>query len=437
MASNNTTTGPSSNASGPAGPFDPLKQVFFILGPDGTTKIPLTPQVVSSIYADVASLATLYGSQIGACFIMLAVLLLMTPRVRLTRLPTIISILGLTLNMIRMVLLSLFYPSAWTGFYTIFAMDYQFVPRIDYNISVAATCLSVPVTMLIMAALFVQAWSMVQLWRGAYKWSVTALSLALVLTTVGFNFAGSIIQARSILSTEVPRLEIWVRKTYLGLITASICWFCFLFNVRLVMHMWTNRSLLPSLKGLKAMDVLVITNGILMFVPVVFAGLEFAQFPNFESASLTQTSVIVVLPLGTLVAQRLASPRWFNSDGDPSGAASHPSGSNQTGSTNNTGRPLLASHKSPRHQSAGITSYVVAEPSYRHGSAATEKGAQVSHAEEDYGNKRGMQDRQLPSDHSGSGRIRVEQRVERHEESVSGSRSRRGSLSPTTGNMES
>lgn len=46
---------------------------------------------------------------------------------------------------------------------------------------------------------------------------------------------------------------------------------------------------------------------------MIFAFLEFGRFANFQSASLTSTSVIVALPLGTLVAQRLANPDWFNS----------------------------------------------------------------------------------------------------------------------------
>ena len=39
----------------------------------------------------------------------------------------------------------------------------------------------------------------------------------------------------------------------------------------------------------------------------VFAGLEWAKFTNFEAASLTMTSVIIILPLGTLMAQRISS----------------------------------------------------------------------------------------------------------------------------------
>lgn len=39
---------------------------------------------------------------------------------------------------------------------------------------------------------------------------------------------------------------------------------------------------------------------------MVFTGLEWGDWPNFEAASLTLTSVTLILPLGTLAAQRLS-----------------------------------------------------------------------------------------------------------------------------------
>ncbi|AEO64698.1 uncharacterized protein THITE_2030206, partial [Thermothielavioides terrestris NRRL 8126] len=327
-----------SNTSSP-GPFDPTTQTFFVLAADGKTRIPVNAAAVTKIITVGSSLAILYGTQIGACIVMLAVVLAMTPRTRFRRLPTIISIAALVVNMLRMVFLAWFTTSTWVNFYTLVSGDPSPVSRSDYNASAAGTVLSIPATILILAALMVQAWSMLSLWPALYKLPAALLSLALVLATIAFNFAVTVLQTRGILDPSFePRLVhlVWVRQAYLGLITASICWFCFLFNVRLVMHMWTNRSILPSLRGLKAMDVLVITNGILMFVPgtppsplLVFSALEFQQWDNFESASLTQTSVIIVLPLGTLVAQRLANPAWF---GTGAASSSGPGGSGCSGS---------------------------------------------------------------------------------------------------------
>ncbi|KAL2172346.1 hypothetical protein VTG60DRAFT_6185 [Thermothelomyces hinnuleus] len=312
MSTNNTTiTTPTPGTGPPSASFDPLNQTSFVLYSDGTTPIPFNTHNVTEIYLQATSLSILYGTQVGACVMMLAVVLGMTPRARFRRAPTLVSAAALALNAARMVLLALFFTTAWVDLYVIVSQDAAVVPRRAFELSAAATALSVPVTALILAALCLQAWSMLRLWSVVWKVPAAAASLGLVGLTMGFSITTTVIQVRAILFADLASIADWARQTYLSLITASICWFCFLFNVRLVMHMWTNRSILPSMKGLKAMDVLVITNGILMFVPVVFSALEFGNWERFEPASITQTSVIVVLPLGTLVAQRLANPSWF------------------------------------------------------------------------------------------------------------------------------
>lgn len=248
-------------------PFNPTNQTSYILAPNGAATIPFSTSAITTRYLNATSLSILYGTQIGACFIMLAVMLAMTPRVRFRRLPTLINLAALVLNTIRMVLLAVFFTSSFLNFFVLASGSVRYVEPSAFNVSAAATALSTPVTVLILAALFVQAWSMLRLWPTLYKLPATLMSVGLVLTTVAFNMLTTIVQTRAIIGADRNRLWLWARQTYLALITASICWFCFLFNVRLVMHMWTNRSILPSLKGLKAMDVLVITNGVLMFVP--------------------------------------------------------------------------------------------------------------------------------------------------------------------------
>ncbi|KAK4452607.1 fungal pheromone mating factor STE2 GPCR-domain-containing protein [Podospora aff. communis PSN243] len=302
----------SSNTSSAPGPLlRPEEQLVVLLGPTGSDNITVPLSEIDMVWSLGASGAISYGSQVGACFMMLVVLLGMTPRHRFKRAPTIVHILALIFNMVRMLLLALYFPSTWYDLYTQMTGDVQFVAQMDYNISVAATILGLPVTILILAALVLQAWSMMQLWQRRYKIPTAMISVLLVVVTIAFNILNVVQQTNYILNGT--RRQLWMRKTFLGLICSSITWFCFLFNSRLVIHMWQNRTILPSLKGLNAMDVLVITNGFLMIIPVLFAFLEFGNFSRFEAGSVTWTSVVVVLPLGTLIAQRLANPRWFSS----------------------------------------------------------------------------------------------------------------------------
>ncbi|EAQ84455.1 hypothetical protein CHGG_08469 [Chaetomium globosum CBS 148.51] len=329
------TTSPPPGLPPQAQAFNPLNQSAFLLYADGTNPIPSNTYSVTEIYLQATSLSILYGSQIGACFMMLAVVLGMTPRPRFRRLPTLISVAALALNTARMVLLAVFFTTSWVDLYVIVSQGASVVPRSDFSLSAAATVLSVPVTVLILAALTVQAWSMLRLWCPMYKIPARVLSLVLVLLTLAFNITTTVIQARAILYADISQIADWVRQAYLGLITASIYSFYFLFNIRLVMHMW-----------------------------VIFAALEFIQFDRFEPGSITQTSVIIVLPLGTLVVQRLANPAWFgtaaHTDSTSSSAAGGGGGS-ASANTTGTGRGSVLS----RGGLSGVTATSVTSASRR------------------------------------------------------------------------
>jgi pheromone alpha factor receptor len=245
--------------------FSVFNQTFVLLGPDGITQYPVTVDMVDMTYHAAIATQANYGSQIGATVMMLLVCLIMTPKSKFARIPTLINIAALAFNLIRVVMLVWYPASAWFEFYIIMTGDISTIARSNYNTSAVATFFSIPVTILMLCALGIQAWTMVQLWPRAVKAGAMGVSALVVVVAVGFKIADSIYQALWILnSVQAPR---WVRQVDLACSAASICYFCFLFNIRLLIHMWSNHSILPSVKGLSAMEVLVMTNGILMFIP--------------------------------------------------------------------------------------------------------------------------------------------------------------------------
>lgn len=137
-------------------------QVLFIFDNFGQL-INVITTMVNEMNGLMISSAVNYTTQIGATFIMLAIVMLMTPRRCFKRLPTSISLLALVLNLIRVVMLTLFFPSHWTDSYVLYSGDWTFVPGSDMHISVAATVLSISVTALLLSALMIRAWSMMQL----------------------------------------------------------------------------------------------------------------------------------------------------------------------------------------------------------------------------------------------------------------------------------
>ncbi|KAI7915715.1 hypothetical protein M9X92_008277 [Pyricularia oryzae] len=305
-----SATGTATSPPGPALTVDPRFQTITMLTPalmgQGFEEVQTTPAEINDVYFLAFNTAIGYSTQIGACFIMLLVLLTMTAKARFARIPTIINTAALVVSIIRCTLLVIFFTSTMMEFYTIFSDDFSFVHPNDIRRSVAATVFAPLQLALVEAALMVQAWAMVELWPRAWKVSGIAFSLILATVTVAFKCASAAVTVQSALEPLDPRPYLWIRQTDLAFTTAMVTWFCFLFNVRLVMHMWQNRSILPTVKGLSPMEVLVMANGLLMVFPVLFAGLYYGNFGQFESASLTITSVVLVLPLGTLVAQRLA-----------------------------------------------------------------------------------------------------------------------------------
>ncbi|KAK7746460.1 pheromone alpha factor receptor [Cytospora paraplurivora] len=296
---------------------DLLGQTINLTMPDGS-QMPVPLSAVDQTQRYIIGTTIGYSVELGASLVMLAVILAMTPKKKFWRASTFVNVFSLGNNIIRTVLLALYFNSSWTQFYVLYSGDTRAVTPGDFRNSVASVVVSIPQNLLMMAALMLQAWVMVKLWPDLYKLGILAFSCILTLTEVGFMLASQIYQIRSLYPGYDARSYLtnimWIRYAWLALEVSAVCWFAFMFILKLATHMWTNRSFLPSAKGLAAMDVLVMTNGVLMLIPVIFAGLQYSNKLNFEPGSMLYTAVIIVLPLGTLVAQRIADPGAFNSD---------------------------------------------------------------------------------------------------------------------------
>lgn len=310
------------------GNFDPYTQNITFYARDGKTRIDIPVGVVDAYHNASVSICFNYGAQIGACLIMLAVLLVMTPSDKFRRPNTILHIISLVLCITRNSLLAAYFPSHFENFYVVWGDDYLDVPRSDYNISLAATTFSLLLAIAIEASLMHQAWTMVKLWPTVWKVLICVLSALITLYTIGWRIAFTVIQNEVILSLAPAIDHRWVVQWAIIANAISICWFCVIFNLKLVYHLVSNRGILPTYKTMTPMEVLVATNGILMIVPgefalsllgvvrltnctVIFTGFEWAHFATFESASLVLTSVAIILPLGTLAAQRIAVSNTF------------------------------------------------------------------------------------------------------------------------------
>ncbi|KAG5991001.1 hypothetical protein E4U43_004137 [Claviceps pusilla] len=343
--------------SSPSTPARLLHQTITLLTPQDPIAIPITS--IDAFNDESISVSLNYGFQLGACFLLLLVTLLLTPPSKMLRPSSLLHMAALAVCIVRTALLEAFFLSPLNHLYPVWSGDFASVPRFHLHNSVAGTCFSLLLLMVLEAALMHQAWTMVSLWPSAVKLSLVAASALVSLVTVGWRFAFAVVQSKAALGLVSTRSLGWVGKAALVLNCLSICWFCALFNVKLVLHLLTNRGILRSAstrKALSPMEVLVMTNGVLMVVPVIFAALEWAHFPNFESASLTHTSVALILPLGTLAAQQITHGSTLAYLSPAASANPHGRSNNSSNSNSNSNSNFVGTEKFHNHTTAVATS---------------------------------------------------------------------------------
>jgi pheromone alpha factor receptor len=246
---------------------DPTQQVFFLIGPDGVTQIPIPVPIVNRDQRETARECINFGSQIGACITMLIVVLLMTPAKKLLKTNTVVYIVTLAICIVKMFLLALYFVSGWSEFYAWYTGDFSRVQTRDYALSVTGDTFSLILLICIETGLILQAWAMAKIWQTVWKYTVGLLSVGVCLSAVGFRFSFAVLRNKAVLETVYPEGFDWVAQGTLITACVSICWFCALFNAPLATHLIKNRGVLPSRRGLNPMEVLIITNGVLMIVP--------------------------------------------------------------------------------------------------------------------------------------------------------------------------
>jgi pheromone alpha factor receptor len=263
-------------------PFDPLNQVVTFLAPD-KSPMSLPIPTIDAFNDESISICINYAVQVGACTVLLVLLLILTPPAKLRRPSALLHLAALLVCIVRLSLLLSNFLSPLNHFYQFWAIDYSSVPRYFFHVSVASNAFSLLLVVVVESALMHQAWTMVRLWPSPVKLSLCFVSAAISLLTVGWKFAFAIMQSQYNLTLDKPPLADWVMQTSLIMSTISIFWYCALFNAKLVMHLVVNRAILRSPQILTPMEVLVITNGVLMIVPgtlFVFFSMVCFSSPN-------------------------------------------------------------------------------------------------------------------------------------------------------------
>jgi len=245
--------------------FNPRTQTFYLIAADGETQIPVELSMVQRYIREDYGILVNYGVQMGAAFMIMLVMLLLTPKFKLIKLSQWVQLSALIFVIIRQSLMVVWYFSPWNDAYAVWGMDFTAITDSDKMLSIVTEVISVIVAILLQVILGIQAWAMVNLLPRWWKWAIASLSAGLSLVVIALRLATGVHRIQAMLGFLLGWISI---GNYFFILQAvSIFWYCVVFNSKLVIHLVRHRGVLPSRNGLSAIEVLVITNGILMFIP--------------------------------------------------------------------------------------------------------------------------------------------------------------------------
>ncbi|KAH0558545.1 hypothetical protein GP486_004800 [Trichoglossum hirsutum] len=288
----------------PSPDWDPFKQNFTLLLPDGTPFNVTIPAVDAFAYYDVRICAS-FGSQLGASLTLFVVLAIITKSEKRRSPLFIINMLSLVFNILRCLLQILYFTGPWSEVYTFFSGDYSRIPASSYANSIAAEIVALLLLLAVEFSLVMQTYVVCATMRDIYRYMIAFGSAAIALMAIGFRFGLMVMDIRSILTASYPSWR-WLASGSNIMTTISICFFCAVFVTKLGHAMLQRRKL--GLKQFGPMQVVFIMGCQTLIVPAIFSILAyFVDFPGM--ASLTLTLVAMLVPLSSMWASASTAER--------------------------------------------------------------------------------------------------------------------------------
>lgn len=206
-----------------------------------------------------------YGSQIGASFILLVIIMLLTKHEKKKSPIFILNALALLFNIIRLVLQCVYYTSAWYNPYAVFAQDYTRIAFSDVATSIATSVMTFFVTICIEASLIFQVRVVSVTASKTQRFWTMVISCTVAMITIAFRFALTVVNSEAIQDAEDFQSWAWLASATQIMITISICFFSLIFLYKLGYALMQRRKL--GLKQFGPMQIIFIMGCQTMIVP--------------------------------------------------------------------------------------------------------------------------------------------------------------------------
>jgi len=214
--------------------FDPYNQTITFLLADGRTPYSISMHDIDHDTFYLESLTINYGSQLGACFVMFFVMIILTKPGKRTSPMFILNILSLALGFFRMLFLCFYFTSSWLKFYPSNTGDVNAISSRAKAISVLGTIPPVLMQMTVSGALYLQAQTVTNAMSNLWRYGIMGLSLLVVLTAIGIRFAECVTNSMAITTNNTYWSHEWLEQATLISETVVIWFFCVIFTSKLI-----------------------------------------------------------------------------------------------------------------------------------------------------------------------------------------------------------
>ncbi|GFF83862.1 hypothetical protein CNMCM6936_005960 [Aspergillus lentulus] len=278
--------------------FDPWTQNITLTQSDGTT-------VISSLaLADdylhyMIRLSINYGAQLGACAVLLLVLLLLTRPEKRVSSVFVLNVAALLANIIRLGCQLSYFSTGFARMYALLAGDFSRVSRGAYAGQVMASVFFTIVLICVEASLVLQVQVVCSDLRRQYRILLLGASTLAALVPIGVRLTYSVLNCMVIMHAGTMDHLDWLESATNIVTTVSICFFCAVFVVKLGLAIKMRKRL--GVKQFGPMRVIFIMGCQTMTIPAIFAICQyFSKIPEFSHNVLTL--VIISLPLSSIWA---------------------------------------------------------------------------------------------------------------------------------------
>jgi pheromone alpha factor receptor len=244
--------------------FDYFNQPFTLLLQDGTP-FNVTLFDVDDYRTYGVRLCVNYGTQIGASAMLLVVLLMLTKKEKRRSLIFALNALSLVFNTIRSVLQCFYFTGEFYHPYAQFAEDYSRVPRSQYANSIGGVVFTLLLLICVEISLVLQVRVVCVTLKDVHRMCILVSSVIVALVAVGFRFALTVINSRSIMAAENFSHWQWLPSANQITTTISICFFCLIFVIKLACAVLQRRKL--GLQQFGPMQIIFIMGCQTLIVP--------------------------------------------------------------------------------------------------------------------------------------------------------------------------